>query len=183
MKIKLMLMLCVAFLLIGSRDIWAAPADGCSSKKVAGSYTRSAVDPDLGKVFVDQLNFDGDGTLYWNWTGSLELPITLGIGSPYVGSWKCLRDGNLLLTVIVGSYAPNGSGDVELSNYFRLTMVYTLDGDTLKRVKRVRRCYLPTEDPTDPAGVPGCGTSYSESAYDFTRLNPLDSDFDGFPAP
>ncbi len=188
----MILMLCVGLVLIGSQNISAADKtfnmplesiqpignnNGCNANKVAGSYTFSQFNPTYGKTFVDQLNFGDEGTVYWQWTGSLELPITVGTGSPYVGSWKCVSGGNMMFTVIVGVYLPTTTGgDVELSYYFRFTMLYNVDGDELKRVRRVRKCFLPTEDPTDPNGVPGCGTNISTSAYNFKRLKPMDSD-------
>jgi hypothetical protein len=146
----------------------------CNPGTVAGSYTSADPNPDvfgngtnIAHTWLFQLNLQEDGTVFQYWTGFNDYFVETGTASPYVGSWKCLPDGKLVVTVIRALYTPIPLGspacsvgpvcvptpDLELFRHLRSTYLFSVeDENTLKRVKAVARRYGVTEDPSDPTG-------------------------------
>ena len=168
----------------------AAPAlaSGCRNGHFVGSYTSSPNAPnDLfgdGTVihtFVYQLTLNSDGTANQYWTGLPDYFITLGTGSPWIGSWKCRNDGKLVVTLLTAGYVPvepsanNPTNDVELNFHARTTYLFTVDDDnTVTRIQSRSRVYAPDQDPSIETG--GTLNPISNATVQFKRLVASDAD-------
>lgn len=144
-------------------SVFAGP--DCATGRFVGTYTRAT--PAIDQVgngelhaYVFQLTFHADGTISQYWTGFPDYMISTGTGSPWIGSWKCRENGNVLVNVIGATYLPSPADpnyglldDVKLSSHFRSTYVFNIDdNNTMTRIKARARTYLPADDPTDPNG-------------------------------
>jgi hypothetical protein len=138
---------------------------GCKNGKFVGSYTSPQTLNDIwgdstgvNHTVLFQLNLQSDGTAFQYWTGLPDIMLSAGTGSPYVGSWKCRQDGNLVLTLITAGFTPttNTHGnpapvDLLLVFHSRITYLFTVtDENTLTRTEVRSRRYSVTEDPSDP---------------------------------
>ena len=162
-----------------------AANNNCKMKDVAGSYTRvSQYDVGNGpEYYIFQLNLNRDGTATQNWTGLPEMMLTLGSGTPEVGSWTC-KNGHVVLTMISSTYVPvesqdpfTNAPDVDLTllRHNRVTSrLNVLDQDTLVRTKAINRTYDPNEDPSDPNG--GTLGTLNTTQLTYTRLVASDAD-------
>lgn len=156
----------------------------CSKNKVAGSYTRTLfVDGGASpKTYLDQINLGREGTVYWFSVSGTDRIINLGGITPFVGSWKCRRDGTVLMNIITATLAPfvdpgSGINDIDVRDYLRFTIVFSIeDKDTLKRVQSVGR-FMPASNDENPAD-PDVGTIFGvgTSPYFLKRFKPLESD-------
>jgi hypothetical protein len=199
MKLKMILLLSICFSIFSPLNVAATDVsvnntidnssafvmyttkDKCDKKDVVGSYTRTATLSDA-KVTVFQLNISTGGTVYLYWNGLLERQNTEGTGSPNIGTWKCTKDDQLAFTAIASTYLPTevnpgtGDFDLELVRTVRFTELYNIDGNKLQRVKRVVKCFLPTEDATDLNAVPGCGSGVNTTPVEYKRLEVIEDD-------
>jgi hypothetical protein len=170
---------------------------GCKTGKVVGSYTRTQTLTDLwgdgtnvSHTVIFQLNLQSDGTALQNWTGFLDIPLSSGTASPYIGSWKCREDGKLVVTLINAIYAPTRDAlndvlhpllpfrpPVDLLLLFHQRVTYLLsvtDVNTLTRIQARARTYDVTQDPSDPDG----GTLGALDTSEFTYKRVVASDAD-----
>ena len=166
----------VAFSTIVVSTAFAAD-DKC--EKVPGSYIRVRALAGDPFSLLDQLTLGSDGTARWYQSNAFHLLVTEGSFIPEVGSWKCQRDGTVLVTTIGASYRseilPGGITDIKLDHYTRFTSTYSIiDKDTLQTIRRVFRDFALTADPLDPNG----GTNIRDSSLvtQFKRVKPLASD-------
>jgi len=147
----------------------------CDPEKVPGSYVR--LNTTGNPPFMDQLKLGSDGTAYWNNSAALQTLITTGTFIPYIGSWKCLSDGNLLVTTIGTNALPSG-GDLVLDSTARFTeKLSVLDSNTLQPTHRIFTSILLSDDPLGSGVASGCtptGTPCSPVAY--KRVKPNASD-------
>jgi len=169
--------------------IMVAPAFAaeCQNEKVVGSYVRVIgpnLNPDLfgdgsdvnfDRTYIGQLNLHGDGTAEQVQTGAPDLFINAGTSTPEFGSWKCRKDGMLVLTLLLATAGPTPDGltghptgasslgfdpgvatfrpDLFLTNHIRRNwLIYIADDNTLMVVRRRGRVYDMTQDPSDPSG-------------------------------
>jgi hypothetical protein len=157
----------------------------CKKGTFIGSYTSADLNEDIfgdGTVlhsFVFQLTLHPDGTANQNWTGFLDYPLSTGTGSPWIGTWTCRSDGNLVVTMIHSNYAPVtsplGIKDVALSSTIRSTYLFSIDDqNTLTRIQSRARVYTPAQDPTDPAG--GALLQLNTQSIVYKRLIASDAD-------
>jgi hypothetical protein len=146
----------------------------CDPKKVPGSYIGLRVStPEFG--VLDQLKLNSDGTAYHYQSQAFHQLINGGTFIPEIGTWKCLRDGTLVVTTIGVGYVPDGGGDIKIDHYKRGTQKFSvLNGNTLETIRRVFRNFLLTDDPLDPNG----GTIILDSTvvFQYKRVKPLLSD-------
>lgn len=193
---RLMLLLAVVTMLAavpvlgGIADDKLSDDDGCEDN-VVGSYTRSIERLDvlrdgsnIDRMYIVQLNLNDDGTAYQYYTGNLDFPILQGLTSPDAGSWKCKNDNKFVVTTIRGLYRPvtvtdpvsgDPVRDLGLVGHRRVTRLFEIvNADTIKRVRRAARFYLPTEDPADPNG--GTLTSTPVTGELFKRVRASDDD-------
>jgi len=168
----------------------AFAAIDCKKGGFFGSYTRSDPNFDVfgdGTTFhslVFQLTLHTDGTANEFWTGLPDYTITLGTGSPWIGSWTCRSDGKLVVTMINGSYTPvtgtdpntgNPTPDIALFRTSRTTYLFTIDdANTLTRTESRARRYTPAQDPTDPSG--GTLAALNTTSFVYKRLTASDAD-------
>src|SRR5215813_4057131 len=153
-------------LLVLGFTVMSAFADGdnagCRNGKFVGSYTRTVPNNVYGDGSVIhqtifQLNLHGDGTAFQYWTGFPDALLTTGTNSPYMGSWKCRQDGQLVVTLITAVFQPttvtHGPAPVDLllDIHARTTYLFTVtDEDTLTRTEARSRIYTTADDPSDP---------------------------------
>ena len=161
----------------------AAPK-GCKKFSFYGSYTAPDVNRDIFgdgssvHSLVFQLTINSDGTANQYWTGLPDYLMNAGSGSPQIGSWTCRSDGNLVVTLIQGTYFPIDStsgnpnilaSDIELAQHFRTTYLFSVDDEnTITRQQSRTRRYLRTDDPTDPNG--GALFPLNNTVVTFRRL-------------
>ncbi len=163
-------------------------AAGCRNGKFVGAYVSSPNaatdvfgDGSVIHTFVFQLNLQSDGTATQYWTGLPDYLLTLGSGSPWIGSWACRNDGKLIVTLLRASYAPvspgvnNPTNDIELVSHVRSTYLFTVDDDnSLTRIQGRSRVYAPADDPSIVTG--GTLGTISNLAVPYKRLIASDSD-------
>ena len=134
-------------------------------------------------TFVFQLNLDSDGSATQYWTGLPDYILTLGTGSPQIGSWKCRNDGKLIITLLSAGYAPvdpdpplhNPTNDVSLAFHTRTTYLFTVDDDnTLTRIQSRSRTYDVNEDPSIATG--GTLGDIDNHTRQYKRLSASDAD-------
>jgi hypothetical protein len=92
--------------------------------------------------------------------------LTGGGVTPFVGSWRCRRDGKLVVTLLDAVYGtttdavnhpttvPNPPPvDLFLISNQRFTYLFNVNDDnSITRIQFRKRVYLPSEDPSNPAG-------------------------------
>jgi len=158
-------------------------AANCNTTDVSGSYTRLDQNFDVigdGSVFhnlIFQLTLNKDGTASQYWTGIPDYLIGAGTSSPFIGSWSCRSDGNVVVSFIWANYSPikrKGISDVALVEHRRATYLFSVDTNSLTRVQGRVRVYLPSEDPTNPNGGT-LGPIFTNTAT-YTRLTASDAD-------
>jgi hypothetical protein len=168
--------------------VGSAYAANCRNGKFAGSYVSSPNAPTdlfgdatVVHTFVFQLTLHSDGTASQYWTGLPDYELTLGTGSPWIGSWTCRNDGKLVVSLLRASYLPvapgvnNPTNDIELLGHFRSTYLFTIDDDnTVTRIQARSRTYGPDEDPSIATG--GTLGAISNAAVPYKRLVASDSD-------
>jgi len=146
---------------------------GCKNGKFIGSYIALVTVPDVWgdgtnvlHQTLRQLTLHSDGTANQEDTSALDIMLSGGTISSEVGSWKCLSDGQLVVTLIWASYTPTNDAvnhpvatpipppvDLLLSGHTRTTHLFSVtDVNTLTRTEARNRTYDATEDPTDPTG-------------------------------
>lgn len=147
----------------------------CHNRKWTGSYVQGIVALDV--PYLWRWNFDRDGTLYSDFTGSPQDALSLGQVTPVLGSWECRADGKIVATY---TYAEYGGGE-QLVRHVRVTALVTiLDNNTLQRVAFVWRRYAPGEDVTDPNG--GTQVVYpTTTGWTLTRLMSAEEDLQALP--
>lgn len=154
-------------------------ADGtCDKDKVAGAYLRQlhGVTPaPPGPDVFDQLLLTSDGTAYWYQSTAFDFLVTGGSFIPGVGSWKCIDDYTLVVTVISVNYHSLG-GDIEKDTTFRFTQkISVVDSNTLKPLNRVTKVFALTVDPLSATAVPlSTGQNTNQTLY--KRIKPFRSD-------
>ncbi len=149
----------------------------CSVKKQAGSYValRPTTISGSGASILDQLRLNSDGTAYWYQSTAFDLLVTTGSFIPQIGSWKCLDDGNLLVTTIGVTYHSVGTDIVKDSNERFTQKLSPTNDDTLTVIIRVFKDFPLTTDPLDPTAVPS-STRTGTTAFEFKRVKPVPSD-------
>jgi hypothetical protein len=176
----------------------AAPASadsGCKNGKFVGSYTTPVVFPDVwgdgtnvAHTYVLQLNLHNDGTATQDFSGFPDVMLSLGTGTPFVGSWICRKDGKLVVTMISTIYGSTTDAinhpttvpdpppvDLFLVASSRDTFLFTVtDDNTLTRIQARRRNYPPDQDPSDPAE--GTLGSLNTNVVVYNRLVASDAD-------
>jgi len=148
----------------------------CDPEKVAGSYIalRPTTFSGSGLGVLDQLKLGSDGTAYWYQSTAFDLLVSQGSFIPEIGSWKCLRDGTLVVTTIGVNYHTVGGQDIAKDSNHRFTQkLSVVDSNTLQTISRVARNFALTDDPLGPLGVPG---PTSTAVFQFKRVKPLPSD-------
>jgi hypothetical protein len=179
----LLIVITVAVLMVGP-----VYASGCRGGHFIGAYVSSPNTPtDLfgdGTVihnFVFQLNLGSDGSATQYWTGLPDYFLTLGTGSPQIGSWSCRNDGKLIVTLLAGGYAPiapgpnNPTNDVSLLRHLRTTYLFTVDDDnTLTRIQSRSRVYAPADDASIATG--GTLATLHTDTVQYKRLVASDAD-------
>ena len=178
-KIALCLIVICAFAVIPARA-----EDKCAKGKFVGTYTRPDLNRDVfgdGSVFHSyavQLTLNIDGSANIAFTGFPDYIISLGTGSPQIGSWVCRADGKLVLNVIGALYLPqvvNGVNDIVLAFNHRDSYLFTItDDNTLTRDAFRRRRYTPTQDLTDPTA--GTLLPINTNTAVYTRVIASDAD-------
>jgi hypothetical protein len=107
-----------------------------------------------------------DGIATQEFTGSPDVMLSGGEGTPFVGSWTCRKDGKLVVTMLTALYGTTTDAinhpttvpdpppvDLFLAANSRVTYLFTVtDDNTLTRIQSRRRGYPPAADPTDPTG-------------------------------
>ena len=93
--------------------------------------------------------------------------MSLGTGTPQIGSWVCRADEKLVVNVIWALYQPqtvDGISDIILVRNSRDSYVFAItDNNTLTREAFRARRYMPTQDLTDPTAVPCCRSTQIRS--------------------
>lgn len=146
---------------------------GCKNGKFVGSYTHLDTFPDVWgdgtnvlHQFIRQLTLHSDGTATEETTGAPDIMLSGGTTSSRVGSWTCLSDGQLVVTLIFAVYLPTNDAvnhpvftpipppvDILLTQHSRMTSRFSVtDTNTLTRTLARTRRYNAKEDPTDPTG-------------------------------
>jgi len=185
----------IAFAVVVFQVVLALPAfanPGCNNGKFVGSYTRATVFPDIWgdgtaiqHTLILQLNLNSDGTVFELFTGLPDIMLSSGSGTPSVGSWKCQKDGKLVVTVINSTYVPTNDAafhgvpnvptDLILLSHSRNTLLLTVtDDNTLTRTQVRSRRYTPAQDPTDPNG--GTLGAINNTVVTYKRLVASDAD-------
>ena len=99
-----------------------------TSTKLPGSYIGQRSTPEFTSNRIDQLQLHSDGSAYWNQSYAINFPLSDGTYTPAIGSWKCLGDGTLAVTVIraISTPYPNATNptDLEATSYSRFTFNY-----------------------------------------------------------
>jgi len=167
-------------------------ANACKDKDVVGAYAASEpsslpIPYPTGEngfrsvTYVYQLNINAGGTATMNWTGGTDFMVTEGKIAMYHGSWKCRKDGKLLVSTIGAVYQSTDYNpyqdalvtDIELEGHNRHNRLFSIeDPNTVVLRQTVRRFYPAEEDPMDPLG----GYPFPEFFPDivFSRLSPSD---------
>lgn len=143
---------------------------------VVGSYiaTQGTTADD---AVMDQLMLHADGTA-WEWqSNALINPITTGIFSPSIGSWK-IKGKKIYVTTIDFTASPDPTVleccDVNLSNYDRYTQVFRfVDKDTLERIRFAVRSFSFDQDPLTDEGT---FLSGSDTVVTYKRVRVVKSD-------
>ena len=168
---------------------------GCKNGKFIGSYTGLSTVADtwgdgsnVEHQYIAQLNLHSDGTVTEEFTGSPDTMLSFGLSTPRVGSWKCRKDGMLVVTSVLALYGPTTDAinhpstvsfpppvDLFLVQHNRATFLFAVtDANTLTRIQaRVRR-YDASQDPTDPTG--GVLRPLNTNVVVYTRLVASDAD-------
>lgn len=173
LQVVLFQSLALLLLIVISASANAQANAGCKTGKFVGSYTLAAAFPDLwgdgtniAHTFVYQLTLHADGTANQEYTGSPDIMLSGGFGTPSVGSWTCRKDGKLVVTMLAAVYGTTTDAinhpttvptpppvDLFLAVNQRLTYLFSVtDDNTLTRIQFRRRNYPPDQDPTDPTG-------------------------------
>jgi hypothetical protein len=163
----------VAFSLFIIQPAFSERNAGCKNFEFIGTYTHLDSYPDVWgdgsnvlNQTIRQLTLHGDGTAVEETTAAPDVMISEGTTSSRIGTWKCRRDGQLVVTLIYGAYAPTTDAvnhpssipnpppvDIILLQHSRVTYLFSVtDANTLTRTQARTRRYDPTQDPTDPAG-------------------------------
>jgi hypothetical protein len=111
--------------------------------------------------------------------------LSSGTGTPSVGSWQCRPDGQLVVTIITGVYAPTNDAamhgilnvptDLLLVFHSRSTYLFSVtDENTLTRIQARNRRYAPAEDPANPNG--GTLRPLNTISISYKRLVASDAD-------
>lgn len=182
-KKMLLIVITVAVLMVAP----AFASGGCRNGHFVGAYVSSPnaptdVFPDVHHTFVFQLNLHSDGTADQYWTGLPDYVMTLGTGSPWIGSWTCRNDGKLVVTMLFAGYVPvesdpvdNPTNDISLSFHSRSTYLFTVDDDnTITRIQSRSRTYHIDEDPSIATG--GTLGMISNATVPYKRLSASDAD-------
>jgi hypothetical protein len=173
----------------------AQSSAGCKTGKFVGTYTNTNVFADLWgdgsgvtHTFVYQLTLHADGTATQEFTGSPDIMLSGGTGTPFVGAWTCRKDGKLVVTMLTAIYGTTTDAvnhpasvptpppvDLFLAANSRVTYLFAVtDDNTLTRIEFRRRGYPSPMDPSDPtAGILGA-LNTTEVVY--TRLVASDAD-------
>jgi hypothetical protein len=181
---KIMMVAAMAIFMAGS----SYAAGGCRSGKFVGSYVTSPNaatdvfgDGTVIHTFAFQLTLQSDGTATQYWTGLPDYLLTLGTGSPWIGSWTCRNDGKLVVTFLRATYLPvepgvnNPTNDIQLTAHVRSTYLFSVDDDnTLTRIQARARVYDPADDPSIATG--GTLGNISNAAVQYKRLVASDAD-------
>jgi hypothetical protein len=164
----------------------------CKNSNFVGSYTHATLFTDIwgdgtgvDHYLVSQLNLHSDGTVYEEFSGSPDLMLSFGAGTPPVGSWQCRQDGKLVVTTITANYAPTNDAslhgipnvpvDLFLLFNLRTTRLFSVtDQNTLTRIQARTRLYDPAQDPTDPFG--GTLRPLNTTVVQYKRLVASDAD-------
>ena len=149
----------------------------CDPQKVPGSYI--ALRPDVfsgsGFAVLDQLKLGSDGTAYWYQSTAFDLLVSQGSFIPEIGSWKCLKDGTLVVTTIGVNYHTVGGQDIAKDSNSRFTQkLSVVDSDTLQNIQSVFRFFALTDDPLNPTG--GIPTD-SFAVFQYKRVRPITSEY------
>ena len=183
-KKMLLMVITVAVLMVG--PVFAS--SGCRNGHFVGAYLSSPNAPsdlfgngDVVHTFVFQLNLHSDGTADQYWTGLPDYILTLGTGSPWIGSWTCRNDGKLIVTMLFAGYLPvdpgpnNTTRDVSLVFHSRSTYLFTVDDDnTITRIQSRSRTYDVNEDPSIASG--GTLGMINNATVQYKRLSASDAD-------
>jgi hypothetical protein len=182
-KKMLLIVITAAVLMIAP----AFASSGCRNGHFVGAYVSSPNAPtqvfhDVAHTFVYQLNLDSDGSATQYWTGLPDYILTLGTGSPQIGSWKCRNDGKLIIMLLSAGYAAvppnppdNPTNDVSLAFHTRTTYLFTVDDDnTLTRIQSRSRTYDVDEDPSNPTG--GSLSAINSDTRQYKRFAASDAD-------
>jgi hypothetical protein len=169
---------------------------GCKNGKFIGSYTHLNTFPDIWgdgtnveHQLISQLNLHSDGTATEEFSGSPDIMLSFGLGTPSVGSWTCRNDGMLVVTVIFAIYVPTTDAinhpstvpnppppvDLFLLLHNRATYLFSVtNANTLTRIQARNRQYDAAEDPTNPTG--GVLRPLRTGVVVYTRLVASDAD-------
>src|SRR5215472_17219400 len=86
---------------------------GCKNGKFIGSYTTLDTFADIWgdgtnveHQLIQQLNLHSDGTVTEEFTGNPDTMLSFGMATLSVGSWRCRKDGMLVVTEIFAVYGP-----------------------------------------------------------------------------
>jgi hypothetical protein len=148
----------------------------CDPQKVAGSYIalRPALFSGSGFAVLDQLKLGSDGTAYWYQSTAFDLLVSQGSFIPEIGSWKCLRNGTLVVTTIGVNYHTVAAQDIAKDSNHRFTQKLSIvDSNTLQNILRVSRFFLLTDD---PLGSNFIGSGSSADPFQYKRVKPITSD-------
>lgn len=149
----------------------------CDPQKVAGSYIafRPLLDyqGSSGPGVLDQLKLGSDGTAYWYENIAFDQPIHTGSFIPEIGSWKCQKDGTLVVTTIGAQYNGTGADLVKFSNHRFTQKLSVVDSNTLQNISRVARDFALTDNPLGPLGI---ASLPNPDPFQYIRVKPLPSD-------
>ena len=148
----------------------------CDPEKVAGSYIalRPALFSGSGLGVLDQLKLGSDGTAYWYQSTAFDLLVSQGSFIPEIGSWKCQRDGTLVVTTIGVNYHTVAAQDIAKDSNHRFTQKLSIvDSNTLQNILRVSRAFLLTDD---PLGSNFIASGSSADPFQWKRVKPITSD-------
>ena len=168
---------------------------GCKNQKFIGSYTHVDAIPDVWgdgtnveHQILQQLNLHSDGSVTNDNAGGPDLMLSFGLSTTQIGSWKCRKDGMLVVTVIAAIYEPTTDAinhpstvpapppvDLSLLQHTRATYLFSVtDANTLTRIQARNRAYDPTQDPSDPTG--GVLRLLNTNVVVYTRVVASDAD-------
>lgn len=192
---KAIFVLLVSSLLIVSLPANAQGIAGCKTGKFVGSYTTAVPITDVwgdgsgvAHTYLFQLNLHADGIVTQEFTGSPDIMLSGGAGTPFVGSWACRKDGKLVVTMLTAVYLPTTDAinhpasvpapppvDLLLAGNSRLTYLFVVtDDNTLTRTESRRRGYPSPSDPSDPNG--GILGPLNTTEVVYTRVVASDAD-------
>lgn len=167
--------LATLLMFMGATAFAGGSGTGCDPERVAGSYIalRPTIFSGSGLGVLDQLKLGSDGTAYWYQSTAFDLMISTGSFIPEIGSWKCQRDGTLVVTTIGVNYHSLGTDIAKDSNTRFTQKLSVVDSNTLQNISRVQRIFALTDDPLGPLGIPGPPNT---SVFQYKRVKPLPSD-------